>query len=87
MKQILIELEDDLAAQMDRVAPGRARKRSEFVRNAIQRALWDIEEQATAEAYRRIPDTADDAVVDPDTWEEKVAGRARPTKARLRRRS
>ena len=69
MKQLLIELEDDLAAKLERVAPGRARKRSEFIRKAISRALWEIEEDATAEAYRRRPDSAADAYLDLRAWE------------------
>ena len=40
MKQILIEIEDDVAARLEAVAPGRTRRRSEFVRMAIRRALW-----------------------------------------------
>jgi metal-responsive CopG/Arc/MetJ family transcriptional regulator len=62
MKQLLIELDDDVAAQLERAAPGRSRQRSEFVRNAIRRALWEIEERHTAEAYRRVPDSAEDAI-------------------------
>ena len=69
MKQLLIELEDDLAAKLERVAPGRARKRSEFIRKAISRALWEIEEEATAEAYRRRPDSAADAYLDLRAWD------------------
>jgi predicted transcriptional regulator len=69
MKQLLIEVDDDVAARLEQVAPGRSRRRSEFVRNAIRRALWELEEAATAEAYRKQPDTAADAYVDPTTWE------------------
>ena len=57
MKQLLIELDDEDAARLERVAPGRSRRRSEFVRMAVRRALWDLEEQATADAYRRLPRT------------------------------
>jgi hypothetical protein len=69
MKPLLIELDDDVAAKLERVAPGRSRRRSDFIRQAIRRALWDLEEQATAEAYRRRPDTPNDAYVAPDAWE------------------
>jgi predicted transcriptional regulator len=78
MKQLLIELEDDLAAQLERVAPGRSRRRSEFVRSAIRKALWDLEERLTAEAYRKTPDSAEDAYFDPRVWE-------RPSNRRVRR--
>jgi predicted transcriptional regulator len=69
MKQLLIELDDDVAARLEQVAPGRSRRRSEFIRNAIRRALWDLEEHATAEAYRRMPDSSTDAYVDANAWE------------------
>jgi predicted transcriptional regulator len=75
MKQFLIELDDDVAARLEQVAPGRSRRRSEFVRMAVRRALWELEEQATADAYRRVPDTAADAPWDPTVWEPKAKGR------------
>lgn len=55
MKQLLIELDDETAEKLERVAPARSRRRSQFVRTAIRRALWELEEQATAEAYRSQP--------------------------------
>lgn len=79
MKQLLIEVDDEVAAKLEQVAPGRARRRSEFVRNAIRRALWELEEAATAEAYRRLPDSADDAYLNPAVWER------RPRRKRSRR--
>ena len=76
MKQILIEVDDDTLARLERVAPARARRRSEFIRAALSRALWEIEEKATAEAYRRQPDSAADAHLDPRVWEpRKPTGR------------
>jgi predicted transcriptional regulator len=69
MKQLLIELEDDLAAKLEQVAPGRSRRRSDFVRGAIRKALWELEEALTAEAYRQLPDSAEDAYFDPRVWE------------------
>jgi predicted transcriptional regulator len=77
-KQILIELDAESAAGLERVAPARSRRRSEFIRMAIRKALWEREEQATADAYRRQPDTADDAYVDAELWE--------PPRPRRRRR-
>jgi predicted transcriptional regulator len=73
MKQILVQLDDEMAARLDRVAPGRSRKRSQFVRLALGRALWDLEEQATAEAYRRQPDRVEEAHFDPGVWERESA--------------
>ena len=78
MKSLLIELDDDVAAKLELVAPGRARRRSEFIRLAIRRALWELEERATAEAYRRLPDSAAEAHLDPAVWEPQgVAQRRR----------
>jgi predicted transcriptional regulator len=80
MKSVLIELDDDVAARLEQVAPGRSRRRSEFIRNAIREALWHLEEQATAEAYRRQPDSTV-AYVSSEVWEP-----AAPKKPRVRRR-
>jgi predicted transcriptional regulator len=68
MKQLLVEVDEELARRLDRVAPARTRRRSEFIRRAIMVALWEIEEQATAEAYARQPDSPD-TVVDPAVWD------------------
>jgi predicted transcriptional regulator len=71
MKAVLIELDDDMAAGLERVAPGRSRQRSEFIRNAIRKALWEIEERATADAYRRHPDS-ESAYLDAGVWERRA---------------
>ena len=76
MKQLLIEVDDDLAAKLEKVAPGRSRRRSEFVRYAIRQALWELEEQATAEAYGRVPDSEDDVFLNSSVWESQAGGRA-----------
>jgi predicted DNA-binding protein len=80
MKQILLELDDDTAARLDAAAPPRSRKRSEFIRSAIRRALWELEEQATEAAYRLRPDT-EPAYFDASAWgvrEPEAAPRAKP---------
>ena len=77
MKQLLVELDPDTAARLEKVAPARSRRRSEFVRAAIRRALWEIEERATREAYLRIPDSDADVYVDPEVWERPRARRPR----------
>jgi predicted transcriptional regulator len=77
MKALLVELDDEVAAKLERVAPGRSRRRSEFIRMAVRRALWDLEEQATADAYQRVPDTAAEAHWDPAVWEPRTADRER----------
>jgi len=81
MKQILIEIDDELAEVLEKVAPTRSRRRSEFVRHAIRQALWDLEEQATAEAYRQQPDSSADAYLDANVWEKPP----RPYKTRRKR--
>lgn len=78
MKQLLIEVEDEIAAKLEAAAPGRNRRRSEFVRMAIRRALWELEEAATAEAYRRQPDSAGDTHFDPSTWEPRPRAARKP---------
>jgi predicted transcriptional regulator len=75
MKTLIVELDDEIATKLERVAPGRARQRSEFIRNAVRKALWEIEEQATAEAYRRQPDSGNDAYLNADVWEPRPKSR------------
>ena len=70
MKQILLELDDDTAARLEEVAPARSRKRSEFVRAAIRRAIAEVEEQASERAYRRMPDT-EPVYFNAEVWEAR----------------
>jgi predicted transcriptional regulator len=78
MKTVIVELEDDVAAKLERVARGRSRRRSEFIRNAVRKALWELEEQATAEAYQLQPDSAGDAYLNAAVWEPQTKpGRTR----------
>jgi Arc/MetJ-type ribon-helix-helix transcriptional regulator len=81
MKTLIVELEDEVAERLESVAPGRSRQRSEFIRNAIRKALWEIEERATAEAYRQQPDSSEDAYINPGVWEQ----RSKPRKKRRQR--
>ena len=80
MKTLIVELDDEVAEKLERVAPGKARRRSEFIRNAVRKALWEIEEQATAEAYRRQPDSAEDAYVAAEVWEPRPKSRRKRTR-------
>jgi predicted transcriptional regulator len=82
MKQLLIEIDEDMARRLERVAPARSRRRSEFVRSAIRRALWDLEERATEQAYARQPDSEADAYVDPAAWEGGRPSKPRPKSRR-----
>lgn len=75
--QVLIELDADTAARLERVAPGSGRRRSEFIRAAIRKALWELEERATEEAYCRQPDAPGEAYLDPRVWEPCAVRKAR----------
>lgn len=69
MKQLLVQVDDDLAAKLEKVAPGHSRRRSEFIRHALRQALWKLEEQATTEAYRKQPDSEADVYLESSVWE------------------
>ena len=64
MKSLLIELDERTFAALNRVATSDRRKRSEFVRQAIRKAIREAEYRAMRKAYRRKPDSALDA----DDW-------------------
>lgn len=66
MKQVLIQLDDALAARLEKVAPAKSHKRSEFVRRAILRSLDEELEQRTRAAYERWPD--EEPAIDPAEW-------------------
>jgi Arc/MetJ-type ribon-helix-helix transcriptional regulator len=68
-RQIIVEVDEGTAQELERIAPSRARKRSEFVRRALRRALDDEAERRMADAYRRQPDDAEPELVDPGAWE------------------
>lgn len=71
MKQLLIEVDDETARELERVAPARRRLRSSFIRHAIRRALDAEIERETAAAYRARPQEPaafDAAEWDPATW-------------------
>lgn len=77
MKQILVELDEETAKRLEKVAPARSRRRSQFIREAVRRLLDELEERRMAEAYRRQPET-EPAFFDPRAWEPwKPRGRSR----------
>jgi hypothetical protein len=87
MKQILIELDDRCARDLERVAPARNRKRAEFVRLAIRSAIDRALDRATGDAYRSRPLPGDVLASDLVGWDEQN-GLARPSeRTRGRRRS
>jgi len=66
MKQVLVQLDDRLADELEQVVPGRSHKRSAFIRRAIARALHEELERRTREAYATAPDEAPG--FDPAAW-------------------
>lgn len=82
MNQVLVELDEVTLRRLNAVAPPRARKRSEFIREAIRRALDRLAEEQMAEAYRRTPQEAEETDLDPSTWEPVRLETRRKKKAR-----
>jgi Arc/MetJ-type ribon-helix-helix transcriptional regulator len=70
MKKMLIEIDDRSARDLERVAPARERKRAEFVRLAIRRALDMALDLSTREAYGKQPLTAELLAGDLEGWDE-----------------
>ena len=66
--QLIVELDDGLARELEAVAPARARRRSEFVRQALRAALDRAAEAKIREAYRKQPDDAEPESFDPNEW-------------------
>jgi len=64
MKSLLIQMDEQTLAALNRVAEPAKRKRSEFIRQAIRRAIRQAEYRTMREAYRRQPDSSLDA----DDW-------------------
>ena len=64
MKPLLIQLDEQTLAALNRVAAPGKRKRSEFVRDAIRKAIRRAEYRVIREAYRKQPDSVSDA----DDW-------------------
>ena len=64
MKSVLIQLDEQTLLALNRVAAPGKRKRSEFIRQAIRKAVRNAEYRAMRDAYRRQPDSALEA----DDW-------------------
>lgn len=80
MQQVIIELDDATVRRLNKVAPPRQRKRSEFIREAIRRALNEQLEREMEAAYRKQPQDQAEVDLDPDTW-----GKPAPARRRKRR--
>jgi metal-responsive CopG/Arc/MetJ family transcriptional regulator len=64
MKNVLVQLDEHTLAALNRIAAPGQRKRSEFIRQAIRRAVRQAEYRAMREAYRKQPDSE----VEADQW-------------------
>jgi predicted transcriptional regulator len=74
-KQLIVELDDGLAGELERVAPARSRRRSSFVRGALRRALDELAETRMARAYAAQPDV-EPAHFDARLWEPSAPRRS-----------
>ena len=66
--QLLIEVDGGLWKAIERVAPARSRRRSEFIRMAIRKAVMEEQERLTEAAYRKQPDT-EPTYFNSEVWE------------------
>jgi metal-responsive CopG/Arc/MetJ family transcriptional regulator len=64
MKALLIQLDEPTLKALNRVAAPGKRQRSEFVRQAIRKAIRQAEYRAMREAYAKQPDS----IQDPGDW-------------------
>lgn len=69
MAQVLVQIPDEMLRELDKVAPGSSRKRSRFLRLAIQKALMELRDVGTRAAYAAMPDDDVD-VFDARVWDE-----------------
>jgi len=71
-KPVLVQLTQDLDAQLDRLAATQGRSKSALVRDAVAeyatRRSIELKEQQMREAYARIPDDGEF-----DQWAEDIA--------------
>ncbi len=82
--QVLIELDEETLRRLEKVAPGKSRKRSAFIRAAVQKALWELEEEKTRQAYLASPDV-EPAPFDAASWEPLPFGGFDPPSEKKRR--
>lgn len=80
-RQLIIELDEPLARELERAAPARSRQRSSFVRAALRRALDELAERRMMDAYKAQPDV-EPAHFDPRTWEKGAGSKSTRRKRR-----
>lgn len=86
MKRILIELDDQVASDLERVAPARSRKRAQFIRMAVQQAIDRALDRDTAKAYASNPLPGETTGEDLVGWDPNNA-LARPAPKRTGRKA
>jgi hypothetical protein len=69
--QVILEIDDTTARELEAVAPARARQRSVFLRQALRRALDAEAERRMRDAYAKQPDNPDAAYMDAAAWEPR----------------
>jgi hypothetical protein len=84
MKQILLEIDDRCARDLERVAPAGKRIRAEFIRLALRRAIDLALDRETEQAYLDAPLVAGLRPEDMRGWDEQnlLARRGRSPRAR-----
>ena len=70
MKQILLELDDACARDLERVAPAGKRVRAEFIRLALRRAIDLALDRGTEVAYRKTPLSVGVTPADLTGWDD-----------------
>lgn len=78
-RQIILEVDTVTAKELESIAPARDRRRSEFLRRALRKALDEEIEARMRDAYRRQPDDTGAAYFEPAAWEPV---RTRPRRKR-----
>jgi hypothetical protein len=69
MKQILLEIDDRCARDLERVAPAGKRVRAEFIRLAVRHAIDLALDRTTELAYRKKPLPAGVTAADLEGWD------------------
>ena len=82
MKQVLIELDERSVRDLERVAPVKERKRTEFIRLAIRTALDRALDRSTAEVYRSRPLDGELSASDLTGWDTDNELATAPSKVR-----
>jgi len=64
MKSILVQIDEGMYHALNQVAPPKSRRRAQFIRNAVRKAIREAEYARMRRAYGATPDSESEA----DTW-------------------